>query len=506
MSSTRQPKPEAPPPDFALLRDVLDAAPARICVVSPDRRYLYVNREFAQFAGRPPEAIVGMRTRDLVGEEVADRLDPFADRALAGEVVSLEGWIDYRRNARRFIAWTFTPWHGTGPDIAGFILFMRDLTDLKRREEEAERRRAHLMAIMGGIADGVNILDPEGRLVVCNRGFLEMYGFPEHLAAPGTPLQAFVRDRVVRREHYLREDPRTPDEAVIAARVAEIMGSPDGRFEEVRPDGRTIEVRRERLPDGTLVNTYTDITARREAERARRASRDALRRAERLSAIASLLGGVAHEINNPLAVVAAQALLLAEEAEGTPLAERAEKVRLAAERCGRIVTSLLASARQKPVKRERVDLAAAVEAGLDLTAEVAREAGIRVSLEIAGGLPPVLGDADQLTHVVGNLVANARAALAGLAGLAGQERWIRVSLGAAEGGLELRVADNGPGIPEPLRGRVFDPFFTTKPEGEGSGVGLALCRTVVRAHGGDIRVEDTPGGGATLVVRLPAAR
>jgi len=67
----------------------------------------------------------------------------------------------------------------------------------------------------------------------------------------------------------------------------------------------------------------------------------------------------------------------------------------------------------------------------------------------------------------------------------------------------LRVADNGPGIAPGLRERVFDPFFSTKPDGEGTGVGLALCRTIAKAHGGSIAVEETPGGGATLVVRLP---
>jgi len=69
----------------------------------------------------------------------------------------------------------------------------------------------------------------------------------------------------------------------------------------------------------------------------------------------------------------------------------------------------------------------------------------------------------------------------------------------------LRVADNGPGVPEELRERVFDPFFTTKRDGEGTGVGLALCRTIAKAHGGGIAVEATPGGGATFVVRLPLA-
>jgi two-component system NtrC family sensor kinase len=525
MSSTPPPRPDlaAPTPepapkadpgaapeagmddDVALLRGVLDAAPARVCVVSRDRRYIYVNREFAEFAGRPAETILGITTRELVGEEVAARLDPYADRALAGEVVNVEGWIDYRTALRRFIAWTFTPFRAAGGRRDAFILFMRDLTEAKRREEEAEASRQQLRAILEGIADGVNIVAPDGRLVLANPGFLRMYGFPEHLARPGTPVADFVRNRLRRGEVMPHEDAGAPEQRLIRERVAEIMARPAGRSEEVRPDGRVIELRRERLADGTLVNTYSDLTARRDAERARRASRDALRRNERLSAIASLLAGVAHEINNPLAVVAAQSLLLAEEAEGTKLAARAEKVRLAADRCGRIVASLLASARQKPPRRDRIDLAEAIDAGLDLTAEVAREAGIEVTTEIDPDLPLIRGDADQLAHLVGNLVGNARAALAGMErpDRPGWKPRIALHLRGDPQGVELRVADNGPGIPEPLRERVFDPFFTTKPDGEGTGVGLALCRTIAKAHGGSIAVAATPGGGATLVVRLP---
>jgi PAS domain S-box-containing protein len=490
--------------ELALLRGVLDAAPARVAVISRERRYLYVNREFAEFAGRPPEEIIGMTTVDLIGPELAAKLVPVSDRALAGETVNMEGWVDYRRNARRYIGYTFAPFGGGDGPPPAFINYMRDLTELKRREEEAAAQRAHLRAILEGIADGVNILGPDARLVLANRGFLRMYGFPDHLAAPGTPLADFVRERIRRSEFYPHEDTHRTEEELVVTRVAQIMTAPVGRFEENRPDGSCIEVRRERLADGTMVNTYVDITARRETERARRVGRDALRRNERLSAIASLLAGVAHEINNPLAVVAAQSLLLAEEAEGTPMAERAEKVRLAAERCGRIVASLLASARQKPARREPVDLARAVEAGLDLTTETARAAGIELRVDLEPGLPPIRGDADQIAHLVGNLVGNARAALAGSVDATRPQR-IAVSLRRDGKQIVLLVADNGPGVPAGLRERVFDPFFTTKPDGEGTGVGLALCRTIAKAHGGSIAVEDTEGGGATFVVRLPLA-
>jgi two-component system NtrC family sensor kinase len=497
MSSIRPRRPD-PAAEAALLRGALDAAPGRACIVSAERRYLFVNRAFAAYAGLPPGRILGMTVRELLGGRIAARLDPAARRALAGEEVEFEGWVQHPRHGRRFVACTFAPFPGGG----AFIAWMRDLSDYKAREEEAAAGRARLSAILERIADGVNVIGPDARVVLANRGFLRMYGFPARLGAPGTPLADFVRERLRRADFYPHEDPCQPEEALILARVAEIMTAPAGRFEETRPDGRVIEVRRETLPDGTRLNTYSDVTAGREAERARRAGRDALRRAERFSAIASLLAGVAHEINNPLAVVAAQASLLADEAEGTPLADRAEKVREAAERCGRIVASLLASARQKPARREAVDLARAVEAGLDLTADVARGAGIAVSLDMPDGLPPIRGDADQLAHLVGNLVGNARAALAGMQ-VPPSSRRIAVRLRHEDGAAVLTVTDNGPGVPEALRERVFDPFFTTKPDGEGTGVGLALCRAIARAHGGGIAVEETPGGGATFTVRLP---
>jgi signal transduction histidine kinase len=208
---------------------------------------------------------------------------------------------------------------------------------------------------------------------------------------------------------------------------------------------------------------------------------------------------VAHEVNNPLAVVAAQATLLAEEAEGTALAARAEKVREAAQRCGRIVASLTASARRRAHRREEVDLARAAAAGLDLAGYGLRAAGIALEWRVPRDLPRLRGDPDQLTHLVANLVANAQAALEGVP----PPRRPALSAARAGDALELRVADNGPGIPEGLRERVFAPFFTTKPEGVGTGVGLALCRAVAAAHGGAIRAETTPGGGATLVARLP---
>src|SRR3712207_4072555 len=124
MSSTPAPKAEATvpsgaaaTPELALLRGILDAAPARVCVVGRDFRYRYVNREFCEFARKRPEEIIGLTTRELVGEEVARQLDPLAFAALRGETAVREGWIDYRLNGRKYINWLFAPMRAGGGEV-----------------------------------------------------------------------------------------------------------------------------------------------------------------------------------------------------------------------------------------------------------------------------------------------------------------------------------------------------------------------------------------------------
>jgi two-component system NtrC family sensor kinase len=144
-------------------------------------------------------------------------------------------------------------------------------------------------------------------------------------------------------------------------------------------------------------------------------------------------------------------------------------------------------------------LARAVATGLDLAGYGLRAAGIALEQRVPRDLPRLRGDPDQIAHLVANLVANAQ----GRAGRGAAAAAARADRGASGGRAGAARRRQRPGIPEALRERVFAPFFTTKPDGVGTGVGLALCRAVVGAHGGSIRAETTPGGGATLVVRLP---
>jgi two-component system NtrC family sensor kinase len=272
--------------------------------------------------------------------------------------------------------------------------------------------------------------------------------------------------------------------------------------EDIEVLGRHLHVRRRTLPDGTSVSTFNDFTARVEAEQARQRQHDAIREAQQMGTIAALLAGVAHELKNPLSVVSAHAAMLQEDAADTSLAARAEAVGEAARQCGRIVSSLLSSVRRGSPKREPVRIHDAVAVALELINHRLCETEIRIMTEMPARLPLLRADPDQIVHLLANLLGNAATALQCRPGA---RIFIQAEVAAADANrsLVLRIADNGPGIPPELRERVFRPFFTTWTDGGGTGIGLALCRTIVQDHGGQIAIEETPGGGATLTVRLP---
>jgi two-component system NtrC family sensor kinase len=222
---------------------------------------------------------------------------------------------------------------------------------------------------------------------------------------------------------------------------------------------------------------------------------------EKLSAMGQLLAGVAHELNNPLAIASGQAELLRLAAPDSALAGRAEKISQATERCVRIVRNFLALARERPPERTRVDFNAVVRDALELLGYELRTGGIEVRLRLADPLPPMWADPHQLHQVLVNLLGNAQHAMRKMPA----PRTLTVVTEAAADGQSVRltVSDTGPGIPVEIQSRIFDPFFTTKPVGEGTGLGLSLSMGTVKDHGGTIHVESVPGQGATFVVDLP---
>ncbi len=240
-------------------------------------------------------------------------------------------------------------------------------------------------------------------------------------------------------------------------------------------------------------NRSLDQTVKERTER--------LLQSEKVATMGSLLAGVAHELNNPLAVLLGQTQLLRETVTDPVLVRRADKIGNAADRCVRIVRNFLTLARQRKPERSEVAIPQIVQGALELLAYELRTEGVQVTTEIADGLPKLFADPHQLHQVLVNIMANAQHAMRR------RPEPRRLSVGASHDGVRqtivLTIADTGPGIPADVKARIFEPFFTTKAPGEGTGLGLSLCRGIVEEHGGTIRVDSEPGQGTRFTIELP---
>jgi len=232
------------------------------------------------------------------------------------------------------------------------------------------------------------------------------------------------------------------------------------------------------------------------------ATRESLLRSERLATVGRLAAGVAHEVGNPLGAIGGYAELARARlsaAGGDPeVVDWLERIAAETRRIDRIVRELLDFARPAVPRLVPVPLAEAVDGALRLARLQPRFREVEVSLALPEGLPEVLADAGRLGQVLLNLLLNAGDAMGGRGPL-------RIVAREAGGAVELEVADRGPGIPPDDLARVFDPFFTTKAPGEGSGLGLSICHSIVNSFGGEITAANREGGGAVFAVRLPAS-
>ena len=402
----------------------------------------------------------------------------------AGELVDLQGFDGVRRTVRH----SGVPLRGEHGEITGALIVLEDVT--LARETETQRRT--LAAALEGLPDGVCLVTDAGEILYANHAFAEILGFD-----PAGPAPRFTE---------LAADAESEAATRAALRTAGEQGRWSGRIRKRRPsDGREVpleallgRVEQGGRGPGVLFGIIRDISAQLSAEQH-------LRRAERLASIGTLLGGVAHELNNPLSAVLGFTELLLMQERPHEEREDLETIRREAERMAKIVTDLRLLARdtqeQSEGRRERVDLNDVVQHVLRTRAYSLRTRNVVVHAELAPDLPAVLADRGQIEQVVLNLVVNAEQSLA----LATGDAVLSVRTRATAAGASLQVADNGPGIPASHLERVFDPFFTTKAPGEGTGLGLSLAHTIVSEHGGQIRVDSRPGEGAVFHVDLPRA-
>lgn len=236
-----------------------------------------------------------------------------------------------------------------------------------------------------------------------------------------------------------------------------------------------------------------DITEKRHLEAL-------LIQAEKLAAIGQLAAGIAHEINNPLTAIIANAQML--QRDLPPHSDWQESVDLIARagaRAAQIVRNLLDFARKDERRLSLTDVHETLQRALELVHHEVASRGVHLEFAPDPTLPPILANQDGLQSVWLNLLLNA------LDALDKTPATITVRTSQVPGAVVVSVSDNGKGIPSDDLNRIFEPFFTTKTAGQGTGLGLSVCHRIVAQHGGRIGVESQLGLGSTFTVTLPSA-
>jgi PAS domain S-box-containing protein len=270
------------------------------------------------------------------------------------------------------------------------------------------------------------------------------------------------------------------------------------RVELVRADGTLVRVEVGGAPVSFEQSTAYQFFFREATERARLEQQ--LRQSEKLSALGQMISGVAHELNNPLAVIKGYLdLVLARHDLGPQTKADLEKVARESNRAAKLVGNFLCFARERPPCRQRVELNRLVKGVLELREMDFRIVGIQSVLELEPNLPTTEADPNQLEQVLVNLISNALQALADWPG----RRCLKVATSYSGERIVVKVEDSGPGIPADILPHVFEPFFTTKEVGCGTGLGLSIAHSIITEHQGRISYEPSGQGGAGFAIELP---
>jgi signal transduction histidine kinase len=218
---------------------------------------------------------------------------------------------------------------------------------------------------------------------------------------------------------------------------------------------------------------------------------------EKLASLGQLVGGAAHELNNPLAAMMGYAELLGATELSGEQRTLMQKIEQQVRRTRTLVSSLLSFAKQVPAEKTLVDISALLQTAVKLCLPQSRGPNVQVHTDIASELPRVLGDSNQLLQVCLHITNNALHALTETGGT------LSVTARLQDESVLLEFSDDGPGMQEP--DRVFDPFYTTRPVGQGPGLGLSVCYGIIQEHNGKITCGNRPEGGAIFRIELPAA-
>jgi two-component system, cell cycle sensor histidine kinase and response regulator CckA len=439
-----------------------------------------------------PDLFLGKAFRDVLPAPVAAVIEAaIGDAARSGHHYGTTYPLELRGETRWFEL-SAAARGRAGERDSRYVMLVRDISERKRAEEALRESEETFRQLIEQAADGIFILDPDGRFLLANSRLCAMLGYKqEEMLALGVLATYPDEDREEGRQ-----------------RLGSLRSGTALTFERLmkRKDGSLVPVEASaaRLPDGRLQAIVRDISERRRLEAQ-------LRQSQKMEAVGKLAGGVAHDFNNILtAMLGHLELGLLKLPRDHPVRADLEESQKATERAAALTRQLLAFARRQVIEPRVVNLN-------DLVANLGKMLGrlIGEDIELVTALDPALGrvrvDPGQIEQVLMNLTVNARDAMpeGGRLTIASTNLVLSeadarhyVNLPAGEYAV-VRVSDTGSGMSDDAKAHAFEPFFTTKALGQGTGLGLATCFGIVQQAQGHIGFESEVGKGTTFSVLLP---
>lgn len=365
-------------------------------------------------------------------------------------------------------------------------------------EQRIEADAADFRTLLDAAVDGIIAIDHEGNVTEFNVAAQRLFGY-NAAEIIGRSVSALMPEPD-RSQHagYIQRYQKTGKKRIIGI-GREVTGR--------RADGTTFPMRLSvgETEGRRFIGIIRDLSAEKAAEEERRKLTERLTDVDRFSLMGEMAAGLAHEINQPLSAIATYAqagerFMAQDKVDMEALGETWRKISDQALRAGQIIQSLRSFVSKQEVRDDRLDINEVVDNILNLIEADARAEGITVTTEYAADPPPITGDAVQLQQVLLNLTRNAVDAMRG--GLH-KKQGIRIRTDGVNDNQAVRVAviDHGHGVSQQLADSIFHPFVTTKRAG--LGVGLAVSRTIIRAHGGDLYYRPNPEGGSVFEFSLP---
>jgi PAS domain S-box-containing protein len=363
-----------------------------------------------------------------------------------------------------------------------------DVTEKHAMERQLRRQEEFRLHLLESFPDLILVLDLNGTYTFVSARIRELLGYgPEQLIGKSVDDVENTSPELAKLYHTVAAGESTKTSCEYGSRHK------DGNWRTMLGMASPL-LDAEGKPTGVIISVR-DVTTAKKLEQQ-------IIQSERLAAMGQMIGGFAHELNNPLTSILGMAELLQETETSQGARKQLAVLHKEARRAAEIVQNLQYFARPPAPGRSQVNLNEIVQRTVQMQAYPLRKSNITVDFLPEPNIPAIIADPNQLMQVFLNLLLNAEQAIRE----SREKGTIRVRMGRKQESVWIIFQDDGPGIaPENLT-HIFDPFFTTKRPGRGTGLGLSICKTVLREHGGNIEAASAPDGGAVFTITLPVSK